>query len=101
MRAADLKLIISRNVVVDLFVLFVSLDEYTLNQVFNPLLDLEGVRHEPLLKQLGRLNHQCLVVESLARLHHLHDAGVDSEATIILHFRLSAGAVLLLGLLAD
>ena len=68
--------------------------------MLDPLLDLKRIRHESLLEKLRRLNHQILVVESLARLHHLHDAGVDRKAAVILHFRLRAVAILLLGLLA-
>lgn len=91
----------SRNVLEHTLVVFITLNEVPLDQVLNPVLDLDRVRLKTCLQQLGGLNDQVLVFNSPPRLHNLHNTGLDGEPAIIFYLVLDFGAICLPGVLRD
>ena len=67
-------------------IIFVSLHVFPFNETLNALLNCLGIWLEFICQDFRRFCDQCVVVDSLSRLHYLHNSGVDYVFSIIVNF---------------
>ena len=86
----------SSKVFVELSVVLVSFQVFTLDQAFDSLLDHLYVGDELVREDFGCLSDQVVVAQSLAGLHHFHDSGFDHVLSVVFNLLLHVGVLSLL-----